>query len=88
MEVTETETGVKSPYNFLGFIQDKQQMMEWQAQDTAASDEYNLIQNMKKRQGNYYEDCIKQMRYMYQALNANQRQAFINRVVHEISKGR
>lgn len=84
IEVTETETGVKSPYDYKGRTQ--QNIDEWLEADNAAQLAVEQTKMMQKKQTGRYEDAISKLQDAYIALPHPQRLAFLVRVQRDIQK--
>jgi hypothetical protein len=86
IEVEETEEGIKSPYDFCGFISDAAKISEWKMLDTLAYDAFHAFKESTKKLPTRYENALDDMRTAYKSVPYSQRQIFLNRLIIEITK--
>jgi len=86
VECEKTETGVKGPYNRVGYEADSDVVRQWLNRDRAYYDEHQLITSLKKPLKDMQAEAIQLIRKSYKDLPGTQRLNFINRLIYEITK--
>lgn len=82
IETTETKTGVKSPYEYLGST--KEDISQWRVEDRAAGLAYDSHKRMKVLQSNDYDTIVHRIGSFYHNCSPGTREAFLFRLLSDI----
>jgi len=87
-EVTRTDEGIQSPYNYEGNLSDDErqsmQVSEWQVKDGLAQDELDILRDSKKIPNDRFAEIKKDISYLISDLTPRQRKIFLMKLVVEL----